>query len=65
MIRSIDHHDCLLRYLCELESLRKKAEETGDILNPELAENLILLKVAKYDNNNKIILFRFRHFLAP
>lgn len=48
MIRTIDHHECLLRYLCELEALRNESEKTGLSLDPAMEEHLILLKVAKY-----------------
>jgi hypothetical protein len=47
MIRSIDHRDCLLRYLCELEALRLDAEKNGTGLDPAIEDDLFLLKVAK------------------
>ena len=54
MIRSIDHRDCLLRYLCELEALRLDAEKNGTGPDPGIEEDFFLLKVAKY-----IALFKF------
>lgn len=47
MISEIDHHHCLLRYLCELETLRLEAEKSSSALDPDLEPDLILLKVAK------------------
>lgn len=48
MIRMIDHRDCLLRYLCELEASRDEAMKNHTALDPALEADLFLLKVAKY-----------------
>ena len=53
MIRSIDHRDCLLRYLCELEALRLDAEKNSTLLDPAIEDDLFLIKVAKYQLKNK------------
>ncbi len=47
VIRALDHKDCLLRFLCELEAHRSYAEKNNCTLDPDLESHLILLKVAK------------------
>ncbi|EFX87473.1 hypothetical protein DAPPUDRAFT_306352 [Daphnia pulex] len=47
LILSMDRQSCLLRFLCELEGSRKEAEKNNLRLDPDLEEDLILLKVAK------------------
>lgn len=47
LIRSIDHQDCLLRYLCELEALRVDAELKSTAMDPDFEADLILLRVAR------------------
>lgn len=44
----MDRQSCLLRFLCELEGSRHEAEKNNLRLDPDLEEDLILLKVAKY-----------------
>jgi len=44
----MDRQSCLLRFLCELEGSRQAAEKNNLRLDPDLEEDLILLKVAKY-----------------
>ncbi|XP_046655549.1 uncharacterized protein LOC124349087 [Daphnia pulicaria] len=47
LILSMDRQSCLLRFLCELEGSRHEAEKNNLRLDPDLEEDLILLKVAK------------------
>ena len=61
MIRSIDHRDCLLRYLCELEALRLDAEKNGTGPDPGIEEDFFLLKVAKYNVEGTTYLIGSRH----
>jgi hypothetical protein len=44
----MDRRNCLLRFLCELEGSRQEAEKKNLPLDPDLEDDLILLKVAKY-----------------
>ena len=47
LIRSLDHRDCLLRYLCELEAARIETKNTGVALDADVESDMILLNIAK------------------
>ena len=46
LIRSLDHRDCLLRYLCELEASRIESINSNKPLDFNTETDLVLLKIA-------------------
>lgn len=58
VISTVDRQNCLLRYICALEAMRREAERDGTILDDYTQANMIFLNIAKLDDSPAVLPFR-------